>query len=70
LHVQDGNHTNNGELYLKHAFEGVELDIKYLEKTLPYVYKLWGRTVHLETTIEEKGVLFTFDGKKQHRKFM
>ncbi|TMV45794.1 SpoVR family protein [Paenibacillus mesophilus] len=70
LHVLDGNHTNNGELYLKHSFEGIELDIKYLEKTIPYVHKLWGRTVHLETVIEEKSVLFTFDGKKQHRKFM
>lgn len=70
LYVQDGNHTNNGELYLKHSFEGIELDIKYLEKTLPYVQKLWGRTVHLETIIEEKSVLFTYDGKKQHRKFM
>lgn len=70
LYVQDGNHTNNGELYLKHAFEGVELDIKYLEKTIPYVHKLWGRTIHLETVIEDKHVLFTYDGKKQHRKFM
>ncbi|GAA3402186.1 SpoVR family protein [Paenibacillus hodogayensis] len=70
LYVQDGNHTNNGELYLKHSFEGIELDVKYLEKTLPYVHKLWGRTVHLETVIEDKSVLFTYDGKKQHRKFM
>jgi len=70
LHVVDGNHTNNGELYMKHSYEGIELDIKYLEKTLPYVQKLWGRTVHLETIIEDKNVLFTYDGKKQHRKFM
>ncbi len=33
---------NGGELYLKHHFEGQELDIKYLEKTLPYIYRLWG----------------------------
>ncbi|RKN74119.1 SpoVR family protein [Paenibacillus ginsengarvi] len=70
LHVMDGNHTNSGEMYIKHAYEGIELDIKYLEKTLPYVHKLWGRTVHLETIVEDKSVLFTYDGKKQHRKFM
>ncbi|PYI57247.1 SpoVR family protein [Paenibacillus flagellatus] len=70
LHVTDGNHANGGELYLKHAFEGIELDVKYLEKTLPYVQRLWGRSVHLETVIEDKAVLFTYDGKKQHRKFL
>ncbi|MBO8171937.1 MAG: SpoVR family protein [Bacillaceae bacterium] len=68
--VQDGDYLRNGELYLKHHFEGQELDIKYLEKTLPYVYQLWGKTVHLETVIEERPVLFTYDGKKNHRRFM
>ena len=68
--VQDGNHANNGELYLKHSFEGIELDIKYLERTLPYVYQLWGKTVHLETVVEDKSVLFSYDGKKHNRKFI
>jgi stage V sporulation protein R len=70
LHVTDGNHANSGELYLKHAYEGIELDVKYLEKTLPYVQKLWGRPVHLETVIEDKAVLFSYDGKKHQRKFL
>ncbi|WP_127580125.1 SpoVR family protein [Paenibacillus koleovorans] len=70
LHVMDGNHANIGELYLKHSFEGVELDLKYLEKTLPYVQRLWGKTVHLETVVEDKSVLFTYDGKKHARKFL
>lgn len=48
---------------MKHRFEGVELDIKYLERVLPYIYQLWGRAVHMETVIESKGALFTFDGK-------
>jgi len=70
LVVQDGNHTGNGELYLKHMYEGIELDLKYVERTLPYVNKLWGKTVHLETIVEDKPVLFTFDGKKHGRKFL
>ncbi|MFK7697742.1 SpoVR family protein [Paenibacillus sp. HJGM_3] len=70
LHVMDGNHANIGEMYLKHAFEGVEMDLKYLEKTLPFVQKLWGKTVHLETVVEDKSVLFTYDGKKHSRKFL
>lgn len=68
--VEDGNYLRNGELYLKHHFEGLELDVKYVEKTLPHLHQLWGRTVHIETEIEDKGVLFTYDGKKMHRRFM
>ncbi|MEW9667395.1 SpoVR family protein [Ammoniphilus sp. 3BR4] len=58
------------ELFLHHHFEGVELDIRYLEKTLPFVYQLWGRSVHLETKLEERNVLFSYDGEKVHRKFI
>lgn len=70
LHVWDGDYIKNGELYLKHEFDGVELDVKYLERTLPYVHQLWGRSVHLETVIEDKKIVFTYDGKKQHRRFL
>lgn len=45
-------------LYLKHAHEGLDLDIVYLEKTLMYVQSLWGKGVYLETTIDGKKVLF------------
>lgn len=68
--VYDGDYVKNGELYLKHHFEGIELDVKYLEKVLPYTYQLWGRSVHLETMIENKAVLFTFDGKMTNRKYV
>jgi stage V sporulation protein R len=68
--VQDGDYLHNGELYLFHQFENMELDVKYLEKTIPYVYKLWGKSVHMETRIEDRRVLFTYDGKKCHRRFL
>jgi stage V sporulation protein R len=68
--VDDGDYLKNGELYLKHWFEGVELDVKYLEKVVPYVYQLWGRAVHMETVLENKTVVFTYDGKSIHRKFL
>jgi stage V sporulation protein R len=70
LFVEDGNYLDNGELYLKHAFEGNELDLKYIERTLPYVVQLWGKPVHLQTTIEDKAVLFSHDGKKSNRRFL
>jgi len=68
--VWDGDYLRMGELYLKHHFEGLELDTKYIEKTLPYVHTLWSKSVHLETVIEDRGVLFTYDGKKVHRRFL
>ena len=70
LTVNDGDYMKNGELYIKHWYEGIELDIKYLEKVLPYIYQLWGRSVHLETVIEERHVLFSYDGKSVHRKYL
>ncbi|MBM7702740.1 SpoVR family protein [Metabacillus iocasae] len=66
--VNDGDFLKNGELYLKHWYEDIELDVKYLEKVMPYVYQLWGRAVHLETTLEGKIIAFTYDGKSLHRK--
>lgn len=68
--VHDGDHLRTGELYLKHHFEGLELDVKYVEKTLPYVYHLWGKNVHLESVIEDRQVLFTYEGKKVNRRFL
>jgi stage V sporulation protein R len=70
INVVDGDYQRNGELYLAHSYEGIELDLKYVEKTMPYIHQLWGKTIHLETTVEEKRVLFTFDGKKHLRKFL
>jgi stage V sporulation protein R len=70
LTVTDGDYMKNGELYIKHGFEGIELDIKYLEKVMPYIHQLWGRSIHLETVIEGKGMLYTYDGKGIHRKYM
>lgn len=68
--VTDGDYLRNGELYLHHHYEGIELDIKYLEKVLPYIYRLWGRNVHLETMVEEKPIVFSYDGRHVQRKFL
>lgn len=68
--VKDGDYRQNGELYVQHYYEGIELDIKYLEKTLPHLYELWGRNVHLETQVENRPVLFTYNGLKAIRKFL
>src|SRR5699024_7287477 len=66
--VEDGDYLRNGELYLIHAYEGTELDIPYLEHVLPYIYQLWGRCVHMETYVDDRKVLYSYDGREVTRK--
>lgn len=55
---------------IQHMYEGIELDLKYMERTIPYVYRLWGKPIHLQTIVEGKTILFSYDGKKLHRRFL
>jgi stage V sporulation protein R len=64
LVVDNGDYRGNRELYIKHLFEGQELDLIYAEKTLQHVYLLWGRPVHLETVYEDKRILLSYDGER------
>ena len=66
--VEDGNYKRNGELYLRHSHDGRDLDLYYLEKTLPYVYKLWGKTIHMETIADNKKMLYTYNGSNKINK--
>lgn len=68
--VADGDYQRAGELLLKHQYEGIELDLKYLERTLPHVYRLWGKSIHLQTVVEGKTALFSYDGEKHYRKIL
>lgn len=62
LQVENGNYEGRGELFIHHIFDGQELDLKYAERTMPYVYAIWGKAVHIETVLEEKPHLLTWDG--------
>ncbi|MBI4494506.1 MAG: SpoVR family protein [Chloroflexi bacterium] len=62
--VEDSDFNANRELFLRHCFEGQELDLAYAEQTLRFVHKLWGRTVHLETQMESKPIILSYDGKE------
>lgn len=64
IEVLDGDYNRNRELYLRHRYEGAELDIEYAQKTMEYIYTLWGRDVHLETVIDGEQVVFHYDGKE------
>ncbi|WP_077329598.1 SpoVR family protein [Virgibacillus siamensis] len=70
IYVEDGDYLRSGELYLKHGYEGMELDLHYLENVLPYIYQLWGRNVHMETVVEEKRTLFSYNGERMSRRYL
>ena len=61
--VADGDYNGNRELYLRHQHEGAELDAPYARKVLEYVHTLWGRPVHLETTVDEERVVMHYNGE-------
>jgi len=63
LFVEDGDYKRHGELYLRHAFDGKQLDVDYTERVLKNVHKLWGRPVHLETVVDEEKCVLSYDGE-------
>lgn len=64
VHVTDANYANRGELYLAHRFEGIPLDAEKARDTLRNLYRLWRRPVHLETLVEDRGRLLSYDGQE------
>jgi stage V sporulation protein R len=63
IYVEDGNYNNRGEMYLKHRHEGVDLKLDYARDTMRNLHKIWTRPIHLETIIDEKRRLLSFDGR-------
>jgi stage V sporulation protein R len=64
--VRDGNYKNRGEMFLEHQFEGVELKLNEAADTLAALFKLWTRPVHVETVIDGKRAILSFDGTEHH----
>ena len=61
--VEDGDYRRGRELYLKHCHEGDDLDLDYADKTLKYIHQLWARPVHLETIVEGKKTVLSYEGQ-------
>jgi stage V sporulation protein R len=70
IYAEDGDYQRRGELYLRHAYEGVELDGLYVKKTLPHVHHIWQRPVHLETVEDDVRVLYTHNGQDVERRVL
>ena len=62
IYVKDGNHRNRGELYLRHEHSGVDLRLDHAQDSLRHLHRLWTRPVHIETIVDGRTTLFSFDG--------
>ncbi|HEV8422069.1 MAG TPA: SpoVR family protein [Chthoniobacterales bacterium] len=64
IKVEDADYNNNRALLLKHDHDSRDLQLEYAEKTLRYLYQLWGRGVAMETVLDGQRTLLNFvDGK-------
>jgi stage V sporulation protein R len=68
IYVVDGNYHNRGELLLRHEYSGVELKLDFAAATLANIQALWSRPVHLQTVVDNKPTLLSFDGSDHSQK--
>ncbi|MFO0887699.1 MAG: SpoVR family protein [Isosphaeraceae bacterium] len=62
IRVTDGNYRNRGELYLRQDHFGIDLKLDHAQDTLRHLHKLWTRPVHIETILDGRTTLLSFDG--------
>ncbi len=70
IEVINANYENRGELLLRHRFEGTELDKSYASDTLRNLHIVWRRPVHIQTFLDEKPVILTYDGNEFNHKWI
>lgn len=70
IEIVDANHDNRGELYLVHTHTGVDLKLDYAQDTLANLYKVWKRPTNLETIVDDRRKLLSFDGKEHSSKLL
>lgn len=66
IKIIDADYEHARNLYLKHEFDGRNLDKEYTQKTLEHVYYFWGRNLYLETSTYKRRLpfIYKFDGKR------
>jgi stage V sporulation protein R len=68
IYVVDGNYRNRGELLLRHEYNGIDLKLNYASDTLANVQAIWSRPVHLQTVVDNKPTLLSYDGSEHTMK--
>ncbi len=62
IYVVDGNYRNRGELLLRHQHTGVELRLDQAADVLANLQFIWSRPVHLQTVVDGKPTMLSYDG--------
>ena len=62
IYVVDANYRNRSELLLRHEYNGIALRLDHSSDTLANIQHLWSRPVHLQTVVDDKPTLLSFDG--------
>ena len=62
IYVVDGNFRNRGELLLRHQHNGVDLRLDQASDVLANLQLIWSRPVHLQTLVDGKAAMLSFDG--------
>ncbi|MBM4257561.1 MAG: SpoVR family protein [Deltaproteobacteria bacterium] len=63
IKIEDADHNHNRTLYTKHYHDGRDLQLEYAERTLAYLHRLWRHEVILETAVNGKRVLLSYNEK-------
>src|SRR5439155_11008892 len=64
IYVVDGNYRNRGELLLYHHHNGIDLRQDWAFDTLTNIQFVWSRPVHVQTVVDGKPTILTFDGSE------
>ncbi|MBX3467972.1 MAG: SpoVR family protein [Planctomycetes bacterium] len=64
ISVESGNYENRGELYLVHRHDGHDLQQEQAKDVLRNLQMIWNRPVHIETSVEKRRKVLSFNGRK------
>lgn len=64
ISVSDANYGNRAELLLTHHHYGVDLKVDYAKEVLKNLFAIWRRPVLVETRVDDRVKIFSFDGKE------
>jgi stage V sporulation protein R len=70
IYVVDGNYRNRGELLLRHEHNGIDLRQDWAAETIANIQFVWNRPVHLQTVVDGKPTLLSFDGSEHSSKHL
>jgi len=64
ISVVDANFENRGELLLAHMFEGIEMQLNYMQETMKNLFYVWKRPINVATIFNSKRTIVSYNGKE------